>query len=76
MNRTDYKFYQNKHEEEQKKRRKAISTKLGPSTYTPIKANTFDSFARDKSKFRSHWQGSEIDLRKGIRSEMKSPSPA
>ena len=67
-NRTDYKFYQNKHEEEEKKKRKALSTKMGPTTYTPIKYNTFDSFSRDKSKFRSHWQGSEIDLRKGMRS--------
>ena len=49
---------------------------MGPTTYTPIVANTFDSFSRDKSKARSHWQGSPIDLRKGSRSTLKIPSPA
>lgn len=41
MNRTDYKFYQEKHAREEKKLKKSVSTKLGPSTYTPVKSDTF-----------------------------------
>lgn len=75
-NRTDYKFFKTKHAEEETKKKKALSTKLGPTTYNPVTANTFDSISRDKNKFRSHWEGSAIDLRKGLRSHYKSPSPA
>ena len=43
-------FYKTKHAEEQKKRAKSVSTKLGPSTYNPIAYNTFDSIAKNKGK--------------------------
>lgn len=49
---------------------------MGPTTYNPVASNTFDSIARDKSKYRSHWAKCDNDLRKGIRSQIKSPSPA
>lgn len=49
---------------------------MGPSTYTPVVANTFDSISQNKSKERSRWSHGTIDIRKGLRSEYKSPSPA
>lgn len=40
-NRTDIKFWKNKHEKEAKKSAKSLSTKLGPTTYNPISLDTF-----------------------------------
>ena len=69
-------FFKTKHAEEEKKRAKSVSTKLGPSTYTPVAYNTFDSIAKNKTKERSRWSHGEIDIRKGLRSTLKTPSPA
>jgi len=44
------KFWKQKHESEQKKSSKSLSTKMGPSTYNPIPFGTFAHTAKDKSK--------------------------
>ena len=50
IDRTTYKDWQQKHKSIEKKLAKSISTKLGPSTYEPIVADTFASRAADKSR--------------------------
>ena len=76
MNQTDYKFFKTKHAEEEKKRAKSINTKIGPFSYNPVSYNTFDSIAKNKKNERSRWSHGDIDIRKGLRSHYKSPSPA
>ena len=39
-----------KHQEEEKSRARALSTKLGPSTYNPIQSDTFAAISADKTK--------------------------
>ena len=48
MNRTDFKFYKQKHAEEEKKLKRSISTGMSPFTYNPISYGTFDSIANNK----------------------------
>jgi hypothetical protein len=73
---TTPKFYKKKHKEEENRRRSLSITKLGPSTYTPVLANTFESLSRDKSRKLSSWSHGKIDIRKGSKSKEKLPGPA
>ena len=60
-----------------------MSAKLGPFTYNPIFPGTFSSKAADKSIVNyafiqpiSRWSHGAIEIRKGLRSQYKDPSPS
>lgn len=43
-------MWKEKHSREEKKIARSLSAKLGPNTYRPIVAGTFESQAADKSR--------------------------
>lgn len=50
VDRTNFKMWKEKHSREEKKIARSLSAKLGPNTYRPIVAGTFESQAADKSR--------------------------
>lgn len=52
--RTNYKMWKEKHQQEEKKLARSLSSKMAPNTYTPIVAGTFESLVADKSRVRRY----------------------
>ena len=70
------KFYKAKHAEIEEKRAKFLASKIGPGNYSPVLSNTFEYRAKNKKNERSRWSHGTIDIRQGLRSFYKSPSPS